>query len=188
MYSLLAFFELGGLGFWILAAIVSVVFTVAVETRKFWFSVCVAVGMALLYSKPLIAFTHNWKASLLIGGAYLLAGVCWSIGRWHGYVAKLINNFKENKLECYGINSVSFLSLETDLKITENKSLLTGWIAYWPWDAGWQLTGNLFNNLFELVRGVYQKIADQQLSSFKESMKPKDITVGKNKTYNMVND
>ena len=42
------------------------------------------------------------------------------------------------------------------------------WIAYWPWSAFWEITRNLFTNIYESLLGVYQGVTDKALAEIKE--------------------
>lgn len=50
-------------------------------------------------------------------------------------------------------------------------SNITGWIAFWPWDMFWTLTGDFFNMIYDALASVYQNISNRALGKFTVKIK-----------------
>lgn len=158
MTAILEFFALGTLGFWLLLTVVSIAFIACVENDHYTFPTIVALILAIVYWKPISNFSISWKAFAIALVAYVVIGVVWSIFRWVRYVKEETDEYKKDPTE------YTLSSLKNNLKVTNNKSRITGWIAYWPWSLLWNITGDFFKMLSENLQGVYQKIADRALA------------------------
>lgn len=86
--TVLEFFALGTLGFWILSAVLSAVFIACIENDSKWFPTVVLLGLGIAYWKQLAALALGWQAILIGVIAYVLIGVAWSFFRWYRYVQK----------------------------------------------------------------------------------------------------
>lgn len=159
--TLFEFFALGTLGFWILISLISITFVACIENDHYTFPTILALAIGTIYWKPLMAFV-NWQ-SLAIGVlVYVVVGVLWSVFRWFRYVKDLTNKYKKNPSES------ALSTLKYALDVSDNKSRITAWIAYWPWSLLWNIIGDLCVTVYEQIEGVYQKITDKALGNLPE--------------------
>lgn len=156
--TLLEFFALGTIGFYILLAFISVVFITCIENEHYVSPTVISLVLATVYWKSLYALRLDWRAILIGVLAYVVVGAIWSFFRWFRFIKRLTDEYKESPSEG------RYNSLKSDLKVSNNKSRITGWIAYWPWSLLWNITGDFFKMIYEGLQGVYQKIADKALS------------------------
>lgn len=157
--TVLEFFALGTLGFWILSAILSAVFIACIENDSKWFPTVVLLGLGIAYWKQLAALALGWQAILIGVIAYVLIGVAWSFFRWYRYVQKAVKEDSKLKAGDYAIAP------------SHNSSRIIGWIAYWPWSLIWNITGDFFTTLYERLSNVYQSISDKVANSAINSAK-----------------
>lgn len=154
--SIFEFFALGTLGFWILSAILSVVFIACIENDSRWFPTVVLVGLGLAYWKQLAALALGWQAVLIGVIAYTIIGVAWSFFRWYRYIQQAV---KQDKNLNHGDYAIS---------VSHNANRITGWIAYWPWSMLWNLTGDFFTTISERLTSVYQNISKRVVENAKK--------------------
>ena len=159
--TLLGFFAFGAIGFWLLLLVASIIFIASVECDTYSPAVIATIILAVIYWKPLIGLGLTWQ-SLLIGTAvYVGAGIAWSVWRWIKYVKETVESYNEKKggkLDDYTKSSI-----KDAVSVSRNKSKITAWIAYWPWSAFWNITGDFFKMIYENMKAVYQKIANKEL-------------------------
>ena len=162
--SILEFFALGTFGFWLLCSLLSIVFIACLENESQWFPTVAVIAVTAIYWKPLAALGLTWQSIGLGILIYAAAGVAWSIYRWFRFV-----KFKADECrKTYGtsLTESQRSSLKRDISVSENKSRITGWIAYWPWSLVWNITGDFFKTIYENLQGIYQKITDKAVGDF----------------------
>ncbi len=97
-------------------------------------------------------------------GIYAVAGAGWSIFQWFRRVQKKARYYSET----YGdtLNETHMEELKREVSASENKAIITGWIAFWPWDLFWTLTGDFFNMIYDALAGVIQGISNRATGKF----------------------
>jgi hypothetical protein len=172
MTTFLALFEVGAIGFWLLLTFASIVYIVALESRKFWLSLVVTLGLLAGYGKTLLA--QNWTIGNILAavGIWALAGVLWSIYRWFRHVRTEVEKLKNKEGE-YGRTYVTNLEgvFDNNTSPAQHKAEITAWIAYWPWSLAWHFTSEFWTNLYEMVKGIYQNITDRAKADVKFPVK-----------------
>lgn len=129
---------------------------------------------------------------LLEGTAvYLAAGVAWSFAKWFLFLMRFRSEFRDAKAEYVlglglpkgsdvpddklkefrdglSYRNVSGYPLKTKPLASKSKSKIVAWMAFWPCSmVGYVLNDpvrRLFNALFALLKGSYQKMADRLLN------------------------
>jgi hypothetical protein len=162
--SILEFFALGTLGFWILCSLISVIFIIALENENHWFPTCLTLAFAGIYWKALAGLALSWHAISLGILVYAVIGIVWSMFRWFRYVKSTADTYRKEHGD--NLRASERSSLQREISATLNKSRITGWIAYWPWSMLWNLTGDFFKMIYEALQGVYQKISDRAMGKF----------------------
>lgn len=162
--SILEFFALGTLGFWILATLASIIFIACVENENHWLPTTILVALTAVYWKSLAALGLSWQGLTIGIIVYAVAGMVWSIYRWFRFVKTQADDFRKR----YGtsLTDSQRRDLRSEISVSSNKALITGWIAYWPWSLVWNVTGDFFKTIYEQLQGVYQKITDKALAGF----------------------
>lgn len=163
--SILGFFAFGALGFWLLLAALSIVYTVSVEVDKHGVAIFATILAILLGWNNLGLLFHNWQLLLIGVAAYGIAGGAWSVFRWLKYCRKYVEthpNEKISLIEGYGDNKRT-LTLEQyyseKLKPSDHKSRLIAWIVYWPWSLIWNVIGDFFTGIYDALANVYNRVA-----------------------------
>ena len=166
--AILAFFVFPSVGFFVGLLALSVVYTIATERDTHGFAIFATILAAGLFWKSLVALGAIAWPFLLIGvGAYLLAGGAWSVFRWFKYCREFIakNPYNNNNpLNDYSTGrEVKLTPVEyykKQLRPSEHKSRLIGWITYWPWSLVWNIAGDTLTAIYDALANVYQKTAD----------------------------
>jgi len=183
--SILAAIAVGTFWFWLLTIVASIVFIACVEHDHYTWPTILLVLFGLVYWKAIVAI--SWPAIAIFVGGYAIAGVSWSVYKWYRFVQKKAFYYRER----YGLSlsESNKNDLKSELKVSNHKAKLTGWIAYWPWSLLWSITGDFFNMLYDAMVNIYQKIVDRALGEFKvEDPKTKiDPTMKKGKGYDYDN-
>jgi hypothetical protein len=162
--SILEFFALGTFGFWVLCSLLSIVFIACIENENHWFPTCVLIALGAIYWKGLVALGLSWQGIAIGVVVYAAAGMVWSIYRWYRFVKEKAEDFRKR----YGtsLTDSQRRDLKSEISVSSNKALITGWIAYWPWSLVWNITGDFFKTIYEQLQGVYQRIVDKALGGF----------------------
>lgn len=162
--SILALFALGTLWFWVLLAVLSIIFIAAIENEKYFVPTLITIGFAGAYWKAFSALSLDWRAVAIGVGIYALMGILWSVFRWFKFVKSAAGEYRK---KADGILTQSQLSdLRREIGVSNNKSRITAWVAYWPWSLIWNITGDFFTMIYENLEGLYQKIADHAIGKF----------------------
>lgn len=151
----------------------------------------VIAGISIYVHPEIITYAKEHPTNLLLWVlGYLAIGVLWSGAKWIGFIRKKVARYYEIKERCekdgdqedfiHGISlefDCSYIKIDQLLKnpmiivpkASKNKSKIIFWMAYWvPSVIGtifhdWIY--NLFENLFKLVRNLYQAIANKAFST-----------------------
>jgi hypothetical protein len=157
--SILTFIAVGTFWFWLLIAIASGIVIGCLEDDKIGWPIFLTILFSFIYYEDLALVFSDWRVIGIFLFIYVVCGVIWSFYRWFIHVRKFIKNYNRKEF--------SPLKDSRELNVSYNKSLITGWIIYWPWSLVWNLTGDFFRNLFEGLKKSYQKIVDKQLEELK---------------------
>jgi hypothetical protein len=173
--SILEFFALGTFGFWLLCSLLSIVFIACIENENHWLPTVASIALAAIYWKGFVALGMTWQGVAIGVLVYAVAGMVWSIYRWYRFVKEQAEDYRKR----YGtsLTDSQRRDLKSDISVSSNKALITGWIAYWPWSLVWNVTGDFFKTIYEQLQGVYQRIVDKALGGFsvqEEKVETKD--------------
>lgn len=164
--SLLAALAFGTFWFWLIFAIASIIIIACVENEHYPTPSIVAILLAVIYWKAIVALP--WAVIAAVLGGYAIAGAVWGVVEWFRRVQKKSAYYNEK----YGsmLTDSQMEQLKAEISPTQHKALITGWIAFWPWDLFWTLTGDFFNMIYDALSGVFQNISNRALAKF--SVKP----------------
>jgi len=160
--TLTLFFAFNAIGFWILAAALCIGIICAIENDHELIPFVLIGLMGWIYFEELWALAHSISWPLVAGCAlaYVAAGIGWSVVKWARYVREVVKTSSNQSDAKY------------TLRLSHNKSKITGWLAYWPWSAfwtvGWGVTRDFWVYIYDSMEAVYQKIADQAISGMPE--------------------
>jgi di/tricarboxylate transporter len=152
----------GTFWFWVLTLVISVIVIACVENEHYSFPTLSLLVFGGLYWKYIVA--APWQTLAIIVGVFAICGVVWSVFKWNQRVNRVVAKYRQR----FG-NSLTeniMRDLKSEISVSNNKSLLTGWIAFWPWSLIWSLTGDFFNMLYDTMTNVYQHITNRGLSKF----------------------
>lgn len=173
--SILEFFALGTIGFWMLCSLVSVIFIACLENDNQWLPTMVSVALVAIYWKGFVALGMTWQGVAIGVLVYAVAGMLWSVYRWFRYVKEQAASYRQR----YGVSLTDSQrrELKSEISVSDNKSRITGWITYWPWSLLWNIAGDFVKTIYEQLQGVYQRITDKALGGFtvqEEKVESKD--------------
>jgi len=179
--TLLAALAVGTFWFWLIVAVASVIIIACVENEHYPTPSIIAILLAIIYWKALVAVP--WAVLALIVGGFAVAGAIWSTFQWFRRVNKKAAYYREK----YGdsLTESQLHELKREVSASEHKALITGWIAFWPWDLFWTLTGDFFNMIYEALANVYQNISNRAVGKFtvKETKKEKEVVTDAEPSY-----
>lgn len=153
--SILSFFALWGLGFWLLAGLSSVVFIVAAEKDILPLSIVTTIILGIVYYAPLKLILGNPIVLAIVFVSWVVIGIIWSIIRWTCFLNKIVDKFNNDQMLEYEFDKA------TQLK--NNKSRIINWIIYWPWSMIWNVVGDFFQSIYRAMEGVYKRILENAL-------------------------
>lgn len=160
--SLLAALAVGTIWFWLIIILASVIITACVENEHYPTPSIVAIILAVIYWKALMALP--WAVIGIAVGGFAIAGAIWSTFQWFRRVNKKAAKYRD---QCGDTLTESQLrDLKEEVSASRNKALITGWIAFWPWDLFWTFTGDFFNMIYEALSNVYQGISNRAVGQF----------------------
>ena len=164
--TLLAALAFGTFWFWLILAIASVIIIACVENEHYPTPSIVAILLAVIYWKAIVALP--WAIIAAVIGGFAVAGAVWAVVQWFRRVQKKSAYYSEK----YGamLTDSQMEQLKSEISPTQHKALITGWIAFWPWDLFWTLTGDFFNMIYDALSGIFQNISNRALAKF--SVKP----------------
>jgi hypothetical protein len=166
--SILGFFAFGTIGFWLLVITLSIVYTCAVELDKHGFAIFCTIVAAILGWKVIGPLFQHWQLLLLGVATYGVVGGAWSVFRWFKYCRKWItgNPYEDattSELKDWHNGVEIRLNPEQyyakNLKPSEHKSRLIGWIVYWPFSFLWTIAGDLITSIYESLAGIYHRVS-----------------------------
>lgn len=160
--TILSFFALGAIGFWLLLSVASIILIATIENEHYKFPSWMMIILGLFYWKPISDI--NWRFLLLGICSYIAIGTLWSIFRWFRFVKTKVNQYQS---KCGNIlTKTEMCNLKSELLVNNNKERITAWIAFWMWSLFWNITGDLFTTIFETLHGIYQKISNKATGGF----------------------
>lgn len=170
--SILAVFAFGTFWFWVLALIASVIIIACVENEHYPTPSILAILLGIIYWKNIVA--APWQFIALVVGAYAVAGAGWSTFQWFRRVQKQATKYHDKYGET--LTESQLRDLKEEVSASGHKALITGWIAFWPWDMFWTLTGDFFNMIYDALAGVYQHISNRAVGRFTVAKEEKKDT------------
>lgn len=163
------FLLFGGLLFWIAAALVGAALLWTVETEAPVFATVIVLGSlaGLEFFSDIKPFTYavqNPFNVTAIIGAYMVAGVVWSLAKWGFYVRRLRTIYEETRARFLRNHSAtdfsdpqlrkSFLREHPGIDdyvrpaIADNKHRVILWMSYWPISAVWTIINDPLKQFF----------------------------------------
>ena len=167
----------GTFWFWAILTFASVLIIACTENDHYPIPTIVSFILVTIYWKDIIAV--QWQTIATIIGVFVLGGILWSAFKWFRYVQKSVNHYTKK----YGnsLTPCQMAALELEISLYENKSRITGWMAFWPWSLFWTITGDFFNMVYDAMVGVYQGIANRSMKKF--TLKSEEaVMAGRNST------
>lgn len=173
------FFVIGGVFFWLLAIIITVLLTALIEWER-----PVLSGFTLIFTFLVLAFLGNFNIfaeiqahpfiSLGVFVGYFAVGTLYSIGRWWLFIHNRTSGLKKLKKEFLEFrklpagSKISRLDRERKKEwrsalrginrgdfhkpeINENKRKILTWMVYWPWSFVWTILNDPVTKLFKQI-------------------------------------
>ncbi len=175
--SLLAALALGTIWFWIVLVIASVIIIACVENEHYPTPSVIAILLGIIYWKAIVA--APWQAIALVVGAFALIGAGWSTFQWFRRVQKKATKYRDDYGET--LTEAQLKDLKEEVSASRHKALITGWIAFWPWDMFWTLTGDFFNMIYDALASVYQNISNRAVGKF--TVAKKEVVTNDTNSY-----
>lgn len=139
------------------------------ESHEYWAGFTIIIALVLLgifgnweFFKNILIFIRDnpWIAVgyLMI---YIILGLGWSFIKWYLYLNEKRKYFRKHT---YSNRDMP--------KFNENKSRIVAWMMYWPFSVLWNMTHNLFRDVFtflsEQLKGAYEKIVKNMFKEFEK--------------------
>lgn len=174
-------FAFGTLYFWLLllAAIAFVIFSIESEWGGTGATVTMTITFCLLYflgSGPhigtILSYAVNNPGTVVLSMlGYLFIGVIWSIKKWYAYVKKK----KLKSIEKLKTGDTWSILSKSELDLKYHKGRIISWMCYWPFSVLWMLVNDpireVFNFLFEKIKGIYSRIAENAIKDVEDARK-----------------
>lgn len=171
--SLLSAIAVGTIWFWLIAVVASIIIIACVENEHYPTPSIVAIILGAIYWKSIIALP--WSVIALAVGIFAISGAVWSTFQWFRRVNKKAAYYRQKYGDTLSPDQMD--ALKREISASENKALITGWIAFWPWDLFWTLTGDFFNMIYDALAGIYQGISNRAMGKFNVQTPKKDKEV-----------
>lgn len=160
--SFFLLFEPFALGFWFLVTLAFITYTCSTVKNQYGFASFLTFILACIYGKSiwhLIQQTGPLPIGILILGYFVLGGIV-SLVSWRNYVREVVKEYNRiSRKDEYYIKSVTSPAF--------GKSKIIGWILLWPFCLFWMIFHDYLNKIaqsvYNLLAGLYQKIADNEL-------------------------
>ncbi|WP_394999915.1 hypothetical protein [Acinetobacter sp.] len=145
------FIAASSLIFWSILAVLVVFATISTakdDGGPLGFTIIIAAVFIALYSKTILVC--GWKAILLTIVIYGVVGGIWSVIHWYRVTSRWVQEMKD------GERYVS------RIMVHHHRAEIISWIIFWPCSIVWEITGRLFTNLFEYLRGLYEGVVTKR--------------------------
>lgn len=160
---MITFFVLGGLWFWLLVVIASVLLIAAIENdAPLWAAITVIGTLVVLFFggvgnelRSLFSWIwHNPGSFIGLFLCYLIAGTVWAVIKWYWFLLELKRKKIEDKKKVFGLDNLA----------RDNKSKIMNWMIYWPFSLIWTGLSDPFkaNNR---LSGTFQAMANKILKT-----------------------
>ncbi len=187
---LIELFEVGS-GWWVLLwgiASVLIIGAVKAESPKgAAIALAMAAGVSMALSDPWAYIKAAFSVRLVLGflGGYVALGVAWGAVAWLWYVRDRIKRFEDLKQQWLALHddlgekwlrwlwyeAPDFRDARQDSGIRVvpsvwvKRSLVLGWMAFWPWSFAWRivcwLLGELWERVFHRLAGWLQELTER---------------------------
>lgn len=170
----------GGILFWILTAIVSliVISAVAADSGKGATLVLGAYVAALVLVgnfAPIAWIMANPVTALIYLGGYYALGVVYTYFKWYRFCLTKKGEFLRMKREFLDRHGITGDEIPTSLRdrfvtptapqVRHNKATIMMWLAYWPFSLAGTFVADLIHNIFvgiyNYISGSLQRVSDK---------------------------
>jgi hypothetical protein len=192
-----SFIEFGGVLFWSLIALLTLVLAGQVSQEKTGYAILtslVGIGVILAFTTtPIIATVKEHPIYVLYGviGYFVIAGL-WAIVKWRAFfLPALFEKYDELRsafLKEKGLNDfpadpavrdefnkrrdVSYLDINNTRMVRYNKGRVTTWMVFWPWSIIGTFFGDflyrVFTTIYKGIHGMLQAMSDKMASQYSE--------------------
>ena len=160
---MITFFVLGGLWFWLLVVIATILLIAAIEKDSpGWAALTIFATLTLLFfgglrtelSEIFSWIWHNPGSFIGIFLGYLVLGTVWAIIKWYWFLLELKRkNQEEKKKKIWGVGNLA----------RDNKSKIINWMMYWPFSLIWTGLNDPFQAIYRRLTGTFQAMANKVL-------------------------
>jgi len=187
--AIAAFFVIGTFGFWLSLVILGMIIFWNIENEEVGVSTLATIIFValVLWANDLSLWgliKTNPVETLLVIGAYFLAGTLWSIGKWYFYIRRYnheyndikarflrntgktsteqftpdqTKNFRSEVIDAFNKLSGRYRSDSFKFPLAaERKTAILGWMMYWPYSMTWTLINDPVKRAFITI---YRNIA-----------------------------
>lgn len=153
--------------FWICLASLVVFITVATESDHRKSANLFVLLFVVAFWQPIQSLFTGWSITSLLACfvGYVVLGSMWTVGKWFFFVRKIEYELKTDPpTEKYPTNGRTFDWYKSQLSVARNKWKIIFWGMYWPASILWTLTSDLAENMFLVLRGWYERIANPAMT------------------------
>lgn len=157
MFELL---QIGTWFFWVAILVVSCFIFAAESANRKGNAILAVVVFTLMFGSPLLKVLRSFTATqiFIFLGAYIAAGGIWSLFKWWLHCKRV----REEIADFTGATTITSFQLQRlrdKLTVSQNKSRLTFYIAFWPWSMAWSGLHDFFEGMYNRLRAKYESIA-----------------------------
>jgi hypothetical protein len=113
-------------------------------------------------------FADNSGKLILFGVFYLIAGITWAFLKWRWYCLEMYDDVFRYAYQ-RGCTEENMQSAATDIKASNNKARITGWMIWWPTSLTWWLLHDPITRFYKFVYGKLEKYFESISSSAKQA-------------------
>lgn len=172
MFELL---QIGTWLFWVAILIVSCFIFAAEGADRKGNAILAVVLFTLAFGAPILQVLHAFTVTqiFLFLGAYIAIGGLWSLFKWWLH-CKRVREEIASLGQATTIPTWQIQKLRDKLTVSQNKSRLTFYIAFWPWSMAWSGMRDFFEGMYNRLRAKYERIAKAGLDELAtlETKKP----------------
>jgi hypothetical protein len=175
--TLLAFFAVGEIGFFILLTVLGIIYTSAVQRNRHGLAILGTIVAGFLLWEPIKLALTNWRVLLFCTAIYIILGSLWSIFRWFKCCREYISEHPWEKVSSFQKENYTPEEYYSErLAPSDHKSRIISWIIYWPWSLFWNVSGDIFTGIYDCLTDVYTSVASSVIKKATASVRFENVT------------
>jgi hypothetical protein len=152
-----------------IAIFASILIVLHIETEKeirAFFMLVATVGLILYLTKqhPVSWIETHYVLCATLFVTYFAIGTLWAIWKWYLYAWEIRTQvIKAGSIKAWQTSMSRYIKIP--LQVSEHKSRVLGWMAYWPWSAMWWVLHSpvrrIWNGIYNGTAAVFQRVSNR---------------------------